>query len=80
MEKIGFGTAPRQCGIYSKPQVLLQKTCLFHAFETLAAYARCCPSTWAERHFGHLFPKIYFCSFKSYIFDFNTPQVNLISD
>ena len=27
-----------------------------------------------------LFPKIDFCSFKSYIFHFNTPQVNLISD
>ena len=27
-----------------------------------------------------LFPKIDFCSFKSYIFHFNTPQVKLISD
>ena len=26
VEKIGFGTAPGQCGIYSKPQPLLQKT------------------------------------------------------
>ena len=26
VEKIGFGTAPRQCGIHFKPQPLLQKT------------------------------------------------------
>ena len=36
--------------------------------------------TWPEGLFGNLFPKIDFYSFKSYIFHFNTPQVNLISD
>ena len=39
-EKTGFGMASRLCGIYSKPQSLLQKTCLSYAFETLATYAR----------------------------------------
>jgi len=28
VEKMGFGMAPRRCGIHSKPQQLLQKTCL----------------------------------------------------
>ena len=42
VEKMGFGTAPRQCGIRSKPQPLLQKTCLSYAFETLATYAKMC--------------------------------------
>ena len=38
MEKMGFGIAPRRCGIHSKPQLLLQKTFFFHASETLVAY------------------------------------------
>ena len=38
VEKIGLGMASRQCGIHSKSQPLLQKICLFHAFEMLAAY------------------------------------------
>ena len=29
--KMGFGMAPRQCEICSKPQPLLQKTCLSYA-------------------------------------------------
>ena len=83
---MGFGMAPTQCGIHSKPQSLLQKTCIFHTFETLATYAGLClrmpalAHIWAEGHLGLLFPKIDFCSFKSYIFHFNTPQINLISD
>ena len=34
MEKMGFGMAPKRCGIHSKPQPLLQKTCLSYAYET----------------------------------------------
>ena len=47
VEKIGFGTAPGQCGIHSKPQPLLQKSCLSYAFETLAAYIGMCLRTHA---------------------------------
>ena len=50
MEKMGFGMAPRRCGIHSKPQPLLQKTCIFHAFETLAAYAKMCLCMHALAH------------------------------
>ena len=39
MEKMGLRTAPRQCGFRSKSQLLLQKTCLSYAFETLVVYA-----------------------------------------
>ena len=39
---MGFGTALRRCGIHSKPQSLLQKTCLSYTSETLDAYARMC--------------------------------------
>ena len=44
VEKMGFGMAPRQCGIHSKPQPLLAllKTCLSYTSETLAAYIRMC--------------------------------------
>ena len=47
VEKMGFGTAPRRCEIHSKPQSLLQKTCLSYVFETLAMYARTCLHTLA---------------------------------
>ena len=53
VEKMEFGMAPRRCEIHSKPQSLLQKTCLFHASETLAAYAGMCLHT-------HAFP-MYAC-------------------
>ena len=43
--KMGFGMAPRQCEICSKPQPLLQKTCLSYASKTLVAYAGCDPRT-----------------------------------
>ena len=49
-KKMGFGTAPRRYGIHSKPQQLLQKTCIFHASETLAAYARVYRCTHALVH------------------------------
>ena len=42
VEKIGFGTASKQCGIRSKPQPLLQKNRLSYTFETLAAYTGTC--------------------------------------
>ena len=41
------GTAPKRCGIHSKPQPLLQKTCLSYAFKTLAAYTTMCLCTHA---------------------------------
>ena len=47
VEKIGFGTTPRRCRIHSKPQVLLQKTCISYAFETLATCAGLCLRTHA---------------------------------
>ena len=46
-EKMGFRMTPIQCGIHSKSQPLLQKTFLFYAFETLAAYRRTCLRTHA---------------------------------
>ena len=48
VEKMGFRMTPIQCGIHSKSQPLLQKTCfyyyflLLYIFETLAAYAGVC--------------------------------------
>ena len=92
--KMGFGTAPRRCGIHSKPRTLLQKTCLFYVFETLAKYARVCLRTHAVAHIHKLLPtyvgrgplwSFYFQKYiivyiKGYIFYFSTPQVNLIFD
>ena len=46
VEKMGFGTTPRRCEIHSKPQPLLQKTCLSYAFKTLAAYV----GMWLRTH------------------------------
>ena len=87
MEKMGFEMAPRRCGIHSKPQPLLQKTCIFHASETLAAYVGFGPRTQATAHIRGsratlviYFQKYIFAYLKSYIFHFNTFQVNLISD
>ena len=86
MEKMGFGMASNRCGSHSKPQPLLQKTCLFHTSETLVAYAGMCMHTHALAHVHGpkatlviLFP-IFFSHLKGYVFHFNTPQVNLISD
>ena len=50
MEKMGFGIAPRRCGIHSKPQLLLQKTFFFHASETLVAYTGVCLCKHALAH------------------------------
>ena len=50
VEKIRFGTAPRRCGIHSKPQPLLQKTCISYASETLAMYIGMCLRTHALAH------------------------------
>ena len=86
--------ASRQCGIYSKPQPLLQKTYLSYASETLAAYigmclrmhalARVCKPrpTYAGQGplWSFYFQKQIFAHLKCYIFHFNTPQVNLIYD
>ena len=76
-EKKGVWNAPKRCEIHSKPQPLLQKTCIFHTSKTLAVYAVVClrthafgPCTWAEGYFGPLFPKIGFCSFKKLYFPF----------
>ena len=86
-----FGIAPRKCRIHSKPQSLLQKTCLSYTSKTQAmytpAYACFGPCTQAAAHIRGkmatlviLFSKIDFCSFKSLCFYLNIPQVNLISD
>ena len=76
--------APKRCEIRFKPQPLLQKTCLFYASETLAAYARMCPRMHALAHVCRLrltyvsrgplwsfnFPKIDFYLFKRLHFPF----------
>ena len=38
VEKMGFGTDLKQCRSHSKPQPLLQKTCLSYAYKTIAAF------------------------------------------
>ena len=50
VEKIGFGAAPKQCGIHSKPQPLLQKTFISYASETLAGCVGSCLRTHAVAH------------------------------
>ena len=67
----------KRCGIRSKPQPLLQKTCLSYTFETLATYAGMCLHTHALAHIRRLmatlvflFPKIDFCTFKTLYFPF----------
>ena len=42
VERMGFGMAPKRCGIHSKPQALLQKTCFSYASEILAVYVGMC--------------------------------------
>ena len=56
MEKMGFGMAPRRCGICSKPQPLLQKICISYTFETLVAYIGMCLCTHAVAHVNKLQP------------------------
>ena len=46
VEKMRFGTTPRQCGIRSKSMQLLQKTCLSYISEALAVYAGMCLRTY----------------------------------
>ena len=46
-EKMGFGMVHRQCEIHSKPQPLLQKTCISYTSETLAMYVGMCLRTHA---------------------------------
>ena len=50
VEKMGFGTAPRRCGIHSQPQPLLQKLCLSYASKILAAYVGMCLHMHALAH------------------------------
>ena len=79
LEKMGFGMASIKGGIYSKPQPLLQKICLFHVSETHSpAYACFGPRTQAITHVRGsratlviLFPKIDFCVFKKLYFPFS---------
>ena len=75
VEKMGFGTAPRRCGVHSKPQPLLQKTCISYASETLVVHAGICLRTQVATHVRRprvslviLFPKIDFFSFKRLYF------------
>ena len=67
VKKMGFGIAPRRCGIHSKPQLLLQKACLSYTSETLVTYACFSSRTQAVTHVHRpratlviLFPKIDF--------------------
>ena len=76
-EKMRFGTASKRYGIRSKPQPILQETCLSYASETLAAYARSCLHTHTLALIRRpratlviLFPKIDFCLFKMLYFSF----------
>ena len=76
-EKMGFRAAPKRCGIHSKPQSLLQKTCLSYVSESLAVYTRMCLRMQALAHVCRpmatlviLFLKIDFCSFKRLYFPF----------
>ena len=94
VEKMGFGTGPRRCEIHSKPQSLLQKTCFSYTSLTLVAYVGICLRTHVLAHVhrprpaytgqgllqSYYFKKQIFTHSKGYIFHFNTPQVNLISD
>ena len=72
VEKMGFGMAPRRCRIRSKPQPLLQKTCLSYTSETLATYARKCLHTRAKGHFGHFISKNRFFLIQNVIFSILT--------
>ena len=56
VEKMEFGTALKLCEIHFKPQLLLQKTCLFHAPETPVAYTGMCLCTHALVHVCKLLP------------------------
>ena len=85
---------PIRCGISSKLQPLLQKTCISYASETLAACAGMCLCMHALARVcrprpiyagrGPLwsinFQRQIPAHLKSYIFHFNTSQVNLISN
>ena len=71
VEKMGFGTTPRQCKIHSKPQPLLQKTCISYAFETLAVTQECvCVCMLWSAYIGHFIFKKDFFLFKSLYFPF----------
>ena len=83
VEKMGFGTTLKRYEIYSKPQPLLQKTCIFYAFKTLAACVGVClrtnalacicrllPMYMGRGQFWSLFPKIDFYAFKKLYFSF----------
>ena len=85
-KKWGFEVASRRCGIRSKPQPLLRKTCLSYASETLAAYVGMCMLMQALAYVHKpkailiiLFPKIDFCSFKTLYFPFlhSSSQFNI---
>ena len=94
VEKMGFGMVPRRCEIHFKHQPLLQNTCIFYISETLAAYVGVYLHTHALAHvrsplptyvgreplWSFYFQKYIFAHLKGYIFHFNTPYVNLISD
>ena len=77
--KMGFGAAPRRCGIHSKFQPLLQNTCISYVSKTLVAYEEMCLRMHALALVRRpritlviLFPKIDFFYLKGCIFHFNT--------
>ena len=56
VEKMEFGTALKRCEIHFKPQLLLQKTNLLYASETLVVYVGVCLRMHALAHIRRLLP------------------------
>ena len=54
--------------MFLKPLLCTQDYAYVHMLWPV--YAGCYPCTWVEGHFGHLFPKINFYSFKMLYFPF----------
>ena len=91
--KKGFGTIPKRCGIRSKSQHKCKKLALYSFWKSL--YVRKIGPMYACRKlcaqvdscmrivrvsFGLIFQKLIYLFTKSYIFHFNTSQVNLTFD
>ena len=69
VEKIGFEMATRRYEIHSKPQPLLQKTCIFYVSKTLTAYAGVCLRTHALAHICMLWPTYVGCCPRMWVKD-----------
>ena len=93
VRKKGFGTISRQCGICSKPQHKCKKLILYSLLEitmhaqdgpTYACRKLCVQADSCVRiarfSFGLIFQILIYLLIKSYIFHFNTSQINLTSN